>query len=165
MAKKNEKIVEQLFSIDLKKKNSNHKLPSRLKFLENVEFHSIAACKTNTSMRREKRILMLPHQIKQLLEINTPALTIPEVNQLAEEIESLKLEIQRHKAEIAVQKEKLLAHEKTIQSLLKKIDESPCPEVDDQTPIIKTNSMLFDNSAHLLRGPQLPGGQHKKRKK
>lgn len=157
MAKKKEKIVEQLFAIDLKKNSENQKLPSGLRFLKNVKFHSIAVCKSSTSTRLEKRILLLPHQVKKLLEINSPAIARPESNALTVEIESLKMEIRYHIAEIAMQKETHSEHEKTIQSLRKRIDELPCHEVDDQTKTIKTNATIFDNAAHLLRGLPLRG--------
>lgn len=157
MPRKNEKIVEQHFAIDLKKKNSIQKLPSRLRFLENVEFHSIAVCKTSTSIRRATRILMLPHQIKQLLEINALALTIPEVNRLTEEIECLKLEIKRHKAEMEIQKTEYSALEKNNQSLLKNLDELTGPEID-RAQSLNTNSARIDKAAHLLKGLPLQGG-------
>lgn len=157
MQRKSEKIVEQLFAIDLRKKNANPKLPSRLKFLENIEFHSIATCKTSTSMRREKRILMLPHQIKQLLEINARALTIPDVNQLAEEIEILKLEIKRQKAEIEIQKDEYSKLESANGSLLKNLNELTGPEID-HAQSLNTNSARIDKAAHYLKGLPLPGG-------
>lgn len=138
MAKKKEKIVEQLFRDDFKRENKRSALSRGLKYLENLEFHSVVFCESKDRERRERRILLLPRHMKSLLERNTS------------KCEEMKAEIER-------QKEENLLLSQVNKQLMDNIENSILQE-HNRPHKHTTYSALIDDSAHQLKGLPFQGG-------
>ena len=138
MAKKKERIVEQVFRDDFKREKSQSTLSRGLDYLKNLDFHSIAFCESKDSKRRERRILLLPRHIKSLLSnINT------EREKLASEIE--------------LQKAENLKLCQVNAQLMKNIEDRTLQEYN-RPHTSNTYSSLFDEAAPKLKGLPYQGG-------
>jgi hypothetical protein len=163
MAKKKERIVEQVFRSEFRREEGGAAIIRGLGYLKNSDFHSIVFCESKELKRRERRILLLPRHIKSMFdgaaaEHEMLASKLKKLRQENEQLmksaiehEALMLDLQSQIAENSRLQEENSQQQKNIEHLKKNIEDESLQE-HNRPRKSNTNSAKFDEAGHLLRG-------------
>jgi len=177
MPKKKEKIIEQVFEADLINEDKQPQLLKGFNFLKNIKFHSVVLCESKGKERRERRIVLLPRHMKELLNSFVEKLDeerntftndrnkfIKEQKRFAQERRSfanehrkLQKEIEKLKIEYKVLSEQHDALNKVNDQLRKNIEDKSLKECN-RPKYPSGYSPVFDDAAPQLQGPPFQGG-------